>query len=165
MAGREGSEEAGHTAWRSLFFALSTRDCPAPSEPATEDKLTRRRFLVRAGGLVALASIPVACGNNGSVSITSITAAQAATVFRLSTAGAACTGTRCSCHACEKHAANKLFATRAAADTNRAHQHCNCTIVQETLAPEKWKALFGDPAGPERTHVDLRDPQVQQLLA
>ena len=127
-------------------------------------KLTRRAFLGRAGSLLALAAISVACGGKKKVTSTSATGSTLA-VFLLSTADAKCTGARCACGACQKHAANKLFSSRETADANRAHAHCNCTVVEDRLPAERWRALFGDPAKPDRDHVDRRDSSVAKAFA
>ena len=130
-------------------------------------RLTRRTFLARAGSLIAAAVIPVACGGKKTSASTAVGTGESGSVpvYLLSTSDAKCTGTECACSACQKHAANKLFASREAADSGRAHVHCNCTVVEDTLSPDRWRTLFGDRARPNRLHVDRRDPTVAQVLA
>jgi len=130
-------------------------------------RLTRRTFLARAGSLIAAALIPAACGGKKTSASTAVDTGGSGSVpvYLLSTSDAKCSGTACACGACQKHAANKLFASREAADTGRAHVHCNCTVVEGTLPPDRWRALFGDQAQPNRLHVDRRDPNVAQVLA
>ena len=130
-------------------------------------KLTRRTFLARAGSLIAAALIPAACGGKKTSASTAVDTGGSGSVpvYLLSTSDAKCSGTACACGACQKHAANKLFASREAADTGRAHVHCNCTVVEGTLSPDRWRALFGDQTQPNRLHVDRRDPNVAQALA
>ena len=129
-------------------------------------RLTRRTFLARAGALIAAVAVPVACGGKKAATSTAeTTGGRAVPMYLLSTSDGKCTGAACACSACGKHAANKLFATREAADTGRAHAHCNCTILEETLPADRWRTLFGDPARPDRLHVDRRDQRVAQALA
>jgi hypothetical protein len=129
-------------------------------------RLTRRTFLARAGSLIAAVALPVACGGKKASTSTAVTtSAHAVPVYLLSTSDPKCTGTACACSACQKHAANKLFASREAADTGRAHVHCNCTVVEDVLSPDRWRALFGDPARPDRLAVDRRDQRVARALA
>lgn len=47
---------------------------------------------------------------------------------------------RKSCNACKSHASNKIFASREAANINRAHRGCNCGIVKEEI---KWQYYIG----------------------
>jgi hypothetical protein len=129
--------------------------------------LTRRTFLARAGSLIAAAAIPIACGGKKTSASTAVSTGDSGSVpvYLLSTSDSKCTGTTCACGACQKHAANKLFASREAADSGRAHVHCNCTVVEGTLSPGRWQALFGDKTKPDRLHVDRRDASVARVLA
>jgi hypothetical protein len=129
-------------------------------------RLTRKAFLARTGSLIAAVAIPVACGGKKAATSTAVsTSAAAVPVYLLSTSDPKCSGTACACGACQKHAANKLFASQEAADSGRAHVHCNCSVVEDTLPPDRWRALFGDPARPDVLHVDRRDQRVAQALA
>lgn len=78
----------------------------------------------------------------------------------LSTADGRCSCVGCS--ACRSHAANKLFATAAAADVQRAHPGCRCRVVSlgEINRP-LYDELF--PAGGTRLSVDRRYPWVQAI--
>ena len=47
---------------------------------------------------------------------------------------------RKACNACKRHALNKIFSSREAADTFRAHPGCNCKIVEEKI---NWRNYVG----------------------
>lgn len=47
------------------------------------------------------------------------------------------------CNACKQHAANKLFSSRQA--LWRAHENCNCDIVEERIPQQAWYGYFGFP--------------------
>jgi hypothetical protein len=69
------------------------------------------------------------------------------------------------CKACHRHAKNKLFATRRAANRNRAHKGCKCKVVRGgTLDAATWSALFGGLNKPKRFKVDRRSRRVHSLL-
>jgi hypothetical protein len=75
-------------------------------------------------------------------------------------------GPHCSCKACHHHAANRLFATRAAADTGRAHPGCRCTIVRSAAVDAvQWNALFGTARHLSRRAVDRRWASTTRALA
>jgi hypothetical protein len=57
-------------------------------------------------------------------------------VFRLST------HKRRTCKACKGHAANRFYRTRRAANKDRAHVGCNCTIVKQTIDRQLAKQYF-----------------------
>ncbi len=130
-------------------------------------RLTRKAFLARAGSLIAVVALPVACGGKKTAASTALSTGESSPipVYLLSTSDPKCTGPACACGACQKHAANKLFATPEAADSGRAHVHCNCSVVEGTLSPDRWRALFGDRARPDRLAVDRRDQNVARALA
>lgn len=72
-----------------------------------------------------------------------------------------------SCRACVAHGANKLFASKAAADTHRAHPNCNCAIRLAGVLPSSvWVPLFGLALGDDLTNgvVDRRHAHVGNLL-
>ncbi len=70
------------------------------------------------------------------------------------------------CNACHLHGENKLFATSAAADANRAHLHCKCVVVEGGELPEDiWVTLFGEPEAIDREHVDRRWDWVEEALS
>ena len=58
----------------------------------------------------------------------------------------------CQCNACVNHATNKVFASQAAADGERAHAGCRCQTRAVQVKPEGYAALFPDGT----TSVDLR---------
>jgi hypothetical protein len=61
------------------------------------------------------------------------------------------------CAACHAHAANKLFATRAAAESGRAHPGCKCKVVRGgTFGVKLWADLFGGLSSPDQLVVDRR---------
>jgi hypothetical protein len=96
---------------------------------------SRREVLRRAGQLLLA---PVTLLLAGKVEA----APQGVIVFRLRTCADGVGRRRCSCHACEKHAKNKYFVTPAAADSHRAHKHCNCVIVSETVSVAQYQQMF-----------------------
>jgi hypothetical protein len=67
-------------------------------------------------------------------------------------------GPGCSaCNACINHAKNKRFATRHAADTHRAHKHCNCRVVKGgKISRSAYIDLFGKPGNLHARTIDLR---------
>ena len=67
------------------------------------------------------------------------------------------------CTACRAHAANKLFATAAVADTQRAHPGCRCRVVLlGTIDQQLYDGLF--PPNGTRVSVDRRYPWVRELF-
>jgi hypothetical protein len=67
-------------------------------------------------------------------------------------------GKGCSaCNACIAHAKHKRFATRHAADTHRAHKHCNCRVVKGgKISRSAYVDLFGKPDKLHARSIDLR---------
>jgi hypothetical protein len=67
-------------------------------------------------------------------------------------------GKGCSaCTACVNHAKNKRFATRHAANTHRAHKHCNCKVVKGgKISRSAYNDLFGKPGNLHAKQIDLR---------
>lgn len=57
-------------------------------------------------------------------------------VYRLST------HRRRTCKACKAHAANRFYRTQRAANKDRAHAGCNCTIVTQTIDRRLAKQYF-----------------------
>jgi hypothetical protein len=49
---------------------------------------------------------------------------------------------RRTCGACKAHGANRFYKTRTAADTDRAHPGCNCSIVTQPLPRGLVAKLF-----------------------
>jgi hypothetical protein len=65
------------------------------------------------------------------------------------------------CYACVNHAHNKVFATAAAANTGRAHNHCKCKVVTLFAVDDAiYEQLF--KAG---TSADRRTPGINKLLS
>jgi hypothetical protein len=58
------------------------------------------------------------------------------------------------CNACRNHSANKVFRTREAADSTRAHPNCDCLITGGSISKATHIKYFGLP--PVRDVVDLR---------
>lgn len=94
------------------------------------ERLTRSRFVAAAAAGIAGVAAPQA-----------LAAPPGTTVYFLDPCGGPSEGGRCSCRACESHAANKIFLTAAAADSGRAHPHCNCAIVSKQVTHGLWKVL------------------------
>lgn len=93
-------------------------------------------------------------------------AASTAQVWRLDPSAACGPGAHgCStCAACRAHAANKLFASAAAADANRAHRYCKCVVAAyATTTQAVYDDLFVN--GGARPSVDLRRQWVHAVLA
>lgn len=96
----------------------------------------RRRFL-RAGGVAGSALVlgqrwPQVAGaapGTGRGRSTKV-------AFRLSARG------RPSCNACRAHNANRFYATVAAADQDRPHAGCNCSILPHPLHVRDWIRYF-----------------------
>ena len=74
------------------------------------------------------------------------------------------TGRGCRCAACRRHAAQKLFATRLAAETHRAHPHCRCAVGERAVPAETWVALFGQPGQPRHLSRDRREDAVAAIV-
>lgn len=143
---------------------------PPPPEP-----ISRRTFLARgAGAAVALAGAPLlaACSSAAGPSDVGATTAVpdetlVAYVLDPEWGGCGHAGAKGSCHACgacHAHAQNKLFATRKAADVNRAHPRCRCLVAETALPAEQWAALFGPADGLTRVAVDRRWEIVRAVL-
>ena len=61
------------------------------------------------------------------------------------------------CKSCLSHAQHKRFATLEAADANRAHPGCNCSILEMTEPAETYDQLFGGTGDAvDRLVYDLR---------
>jgi hypothetical protein len=92
-------------------------------------------------------------------------AASSTQVWRLDPDLECAPGKGCSgCSACRAHSANKIFASAAAADANRAHTYCKCRVAPlANLESSVYNALFVD--GGARASVDLRRQWVQAVLA
>jgi hypothetical protein len=115
--------------------------------------LSRRRFVAR--GTTALGGLATGVASHGALA-----APAPLPVFRLE-ACASCAA----CNACRRHAENKRFVSAEAADGGRAHDGCNCGIVQDgTLSQGIWVALFGPVQRPTRLVVDRRQARVAALL-
>lgn len=99
-------------------------------EQAERDGIGRRAFLgLLASGLVAL--LP-----GSALGVPRRKRKKTKRVFRLST------HKRRTCNACKAHAANRFYRTRRAANKDRAHVGCNCTIVTQTIDRQLAKQYF-----------------------
>jgi hypothetical protein len=107
-----------------------------------ERKLNRRAVL-RVLGQVALAPAALVAAGSASAATNPILAAQQVTVFRLSPVPRGVKARRnVCCNACHLHSQNKYFATREAANLNRAHRGCNCAIVEERITLDVFNRMF-----------------------
>ena len=77
-----------------------------------------------------------------------------------------CRSNCAACSACIAHAANKLFSTKQAAESFRAHKGCRCTLVEgQSLSEAVYKQLFANGDVADRRHTDtikLLGAQVEQ---
>jgi hypothetical protein len=122
--------------------------------------LTRRGFLART--LAGVGALSLSLPLRGTLA-----ARRRLPVFVLDPNGGKHCGSCSSCRACQSHGANKLFASRVAADTHRAHPNCNCAIREAGELPTAlWFSLFGLTHGDPKTDgvVDLRHAGVLDLL-
>jgi hypothetical protein len=135
--------------------------------------LSRRAFLARgAGAAAALAGAPLlgacsAAAPEAQEAPPPPPATLAAWVLDPEWGGCGHAAADRNCHACaacHAHARNKLFATREAADVNRAHPRCRCLVAEMALPAEQWAALFGPPDGVTRVAVDRRWELVREIL-
>ena len=114
----------------------------------TIEGMTRRGMVT--AGAVGLASL--------AISSTPVKADEPTVdTFALDPAGGdgKCAPNCASCSACVSHAANKLFSTKEAADSGRAHKGCNCAIVVgQALTEGNYKQLFAARASVDRRHTD-----------
>jgi hypothetical protein len=63
------------------------------------------------------------------------------------------------CRACLSHAEHKRFATLEAAQSNRAHPGCDCSILMNEVSADDYARMFGGSGEtPERVTFDLRWP-------
>jgi len=117
-----------------------------------ERHLTRKGFLARGAALAGALALPASAFARGP---------KTAAVYKLVTG---CGHGACACNACFHHDRNSLFPTAKAADGNRAHTGCNCTIVRGSLHYGTYVALFGEPKNLRRYRVDLRHRSVRALV-
>lgn len=110
-------------------------------------RLTRRRLL-SAGAAAA-----------GALAIPTVARAKPKTelIFKLVPNGATCRG-------CASHDEASLFPTAKAANGNRAHIGCNCTIARGTVDHGTFVALFGPPDDFRSYRADRRSTRTQAIL-
>lgn len=108
---------------------------PREKRSMTEKGLTRREFLAVCAVVVATGLVGLSCDVPGPY------------VYRLSLRG------RRGSNAARKHNANKVFATEAAANQNRAHPGDRSRIVRVRVSNETFNRFFD---GGSRLVVDLR---------
>jgi hypothetical protein len=119
--------------------------------------LTRRGLLGRgAAGVAALAFPGLAAARKAKP--------KTAAVFGLDPRSERCGGGVGACAACVAHDANSVFPSMKAAKGNRAHNGCDCCVVEGTLDYGTYVALFGNPDHLKRYRADLRDHRTQALL-
>jgi len=107
--------------------------------------LTRREFLELSGAVAATAVIAVSCDSSNNQDSAPL---GTMTVFCLSLRG------RRGSRAAKSHNANKGFATRRAADQNRAHPGDNSRIVSKIVSEARFNQLFTNGT---TTVADRRD--------
>ncbi len=94
--------------------------------------LDRRGF-----GRAAVAGLAAATSAALGAGVSAASSRQRVEVYRLSSSWNEPVGkhrqTECGCRACRSHAENKIFFTRAAADTHRAHPGCHCQVEAITI--------------------------------
>jgi hypothetical protein len=115
-----------------------------------EKALTRRRFVVTGAAALGSAAVP-ALARGG------LAAAKTQPIYKLVRNGP-------TCHACLHHDLNSLFPTRKAANGNRAHVGCNCTIVEGRIDFGTYVALFGNPERIESYRADLRSGRTRAVI-
>jgi hypothetical protein len=113
--------------------------------------LTRRKLIAQGAAAGAVLAFPTRA----------LSAKKTLPIFRLLTG---CGDGSCACNACKIHDAKSLFPTWKAANGNRAHIGCNCTIDEGTIEKGTWVALFGEPTSLTAYRVDLRNPHVNALV-
>jgi len=138
---------------------IHSPDCPGAMD---DHSLSRRAFFGRAAMATAAAGIGVA--------LVASPAAAADTVdtFALDPVGGGSScrggtgrGTCAACGACNKHAENKIFRSKEAADTFRAHKGCRCQIVAGAVI----EASVADAVFAKGDVADKRDPETGGLLS
>lgn len=138
------------TCWESL---LSVDSCDSPDRSLremAERTLTREKLLVTGAGAVGALALPrVARGG--------VPKAKQQLVFKLVPNGH-------TCKACQKHDTNSLFPSAKAANGNRAHVGCNCSIVEGSMDYGTFVALFGNPKRLESYRADLRSARSRAVL-
>src|SRR5712691_7870751 len=120
----------------------------------TEAALTRERLLTTGAGALGAFAVPRVARGGGPPSTAN---PKQQPVFKLVPNGH-------TCKACGKHDPNSIFPTAKAANGNRAHIGCNCTVVKGTMDYGTFVALFGNPKQLESYRADLRSARNQAVL-
>jgi hypothetical protein len=115
-----------------------------------EQTLTRKKLVVTGAGAVGALAIP-------RVARAGAPKPKQQPVFKLVPNGH-------TCNACQKHDTNSLFPTAKAANGNRAHIGCNCSVVEGTMDYGTFVALFGNPKRLESYRADLRSARNRAVL-
>jgi hypothetical protein len=115
--------------------------------------MNRRELLRRAGRAVLAPAALLIVGNAGAAPLLP---PNGVTVFRLRPCPPGVGIRRCSCNACVQHAKNKFFTSQAAADSHRAHKHCNCVIVPQVIPLAQFQQMFLPGTRLARREFDLR---------
>jgi hypothetical protein len=124
-----------------------------------EQTITRKHLLAAGAGTLGALAVPAAVrGAPPAKPAPAPAPAKQQPVYKLVRAG------RHTCKACEKHDANSLFPTAKAANGNRAHIGCNCTVVAGTLDYGTFVALFGNPKKLESYRADQRSARNRAVL-
>jgi hypothetical protein len=114
-----------------------------------EQALSRKTFLATGAGAVGALAVPTLARAAGTP--------KQQPVYKLKPNGH-------TCKACATHDANTIFPSAKAANGNRAHIGCNCTIVQGTIDFGTFVALFGNPKQLESYRANLRSARNQAVL-
>ena len=122
----------------------------------TEKTLTRKNLLATGAGAVGALAVPVVARGAAPAKPAPAPAKQQP-VYKLVRNGH-------TCKACAKHDASSLFPTAKAANGNRAHVGCNCTVVTGLMDYGTFVALFGNPKKLESYRADLRSARNQAVL-
>ena len=127
--------------------------------------LDRRRFvrsaasLAGATALVGFAGTAAASETRGTTTVWRL---ESDWGFPVEPRGA----TSCGCAACRHHSANKIFLSRASAETHRAHRGCRCMVVTEQIAltAQALRSLSLDGVSLDRRQVRLPATTLREPL-
>jgi hypothetical protein len=132
---------------------------PKSADEAMKERLTRGGFVARGAVVVGGVAVP------GLARVGRAAAApKTLAVYGLDPDGNCAGNDDGFCQACANHAANSVFPTPTAADGNRAHNGCNCCVVEGRLEHGTYVALFGNPRHLRNYRADLRSKRVKTLL-
>jgi hypothetical protein len=123
-----------------------------PVERPDASRLSRRTFLrgvgVAGAGTAVVSALPAGIAE-------AATKSRFIGVYRLSHEGEQ------ACTACDAHDFNRYYRKARFAGHNRAHSHCNCEIIGQSLTIQQWKRYFVRPDGTLRKVWDVRWERVE----